>query len=187
MSLDKATFEEIVDTWYEPLYRFAFSLSSNETDARDLTQEAFRQLARKGHQLKDPSKAKSWLFTTLYRSFVDSCRWHSRYRHVHMNGVETELPETLPDAAQRIDSVTAREALARLPEIFRAPLTLFYLEDLSYLEIAEVLGIPPGTVMSRISRGRTQLRRLVEDEPSRDHRDQVTNGMPAKIPHPQSS
>lgn len=130
-----------------------------------MTQEAFAQLARKAHQIQDRSKIKSWLFTTLYRAFVDSRRWKSRYPHVEVDVSAGELPVTLPNAAERIDAAVALQALKQVPEVYRAPLTLFYLEEHSYLEIAEILDVPPGTVMSRISRGRAILRQLLEDKP----------------------
>jgi RNA polymerase sigma-70 factor (ECF subfamily) len=165
MDLDDATFEEVVNSHYEPLYRFAFSLASHEAEARDLVQETFAQLARKAAQIQDRSKIKSWLFTTLYRGFVDSCRAHARHPHVEVEGAEDELPVTPPRTGESLDAALALQALKQVPEVYRAPLTLFYLEQHSYLEIAEILGVPPGTVMSRISRGRAVLRQLMEDKP----------------------
>jgi len=153
-----------VSTWYESLYRFAFSLTHREADARDLTQEAFHRLAKKAGQIEDKSKVKSWLFSTLYRAFVDARRWEGRYQHVEVGSAEHELPAEPAEAPDRIDACTAREALMRVDEVYRAPLALFYLEGHSYLEIAEILGVPVGTVMSRISRGRTILRRLMQDK-----------------------
>jgi len=165
MDLDDATFEAVVNAHYEPLYRFAFSLAGQEAEARDLTQEAFAQLGRKAGQIQDRSKLKSWLFTTLYRAFVDSRRWRTKHPHVEVEGSEAELPVTLPHAGEGIDAALALQALTQVPDVYRAPLTLFYLEQHSYLEIAEILDVPPGTVMSRISRGRALLRQLMEDKP----------------------
>jgi RNA polymerase sigma-70 factor (ECF subfamily) len=163
MTLDPQTFEDIVSRNYESLYRFAFSLVRSEADARDLTQETFRQLGAKAFQLRDASKARSWLFTTMYRAFVDSRRRQKRHPEVEPGAVEHELPALEPEAPGKMDAATARAALVRLDEIYRAPLALFYLEDHSYLEIAGILGIPLGTVMSRLSRGRALLRELLED------------------------
>ena len=162
MTLDTQTFEDIVNRYYEPLYRFAFSLARSEADARDLTQETFHELAAKARQLREVSKAKSWLFTTLYRAFVDKRRRLNRYHEVESGAAEHELPVLEPEAPAKMDAATARAALVRLDETYRAPLALFYLEDHSYLEIAEILGIPIGTVMSRLSRGRALLRELLE-------------------------
>jgi RNA polymerase sigma-70 factor (ECF subfamily) len=163
MTLDPQTFEDIVSHYYESLYRFAFSLVRSEADARDLTQETFRQLGAKAGQLRDPSKARSWLFTTMYRAFVDSRRRQKRHPEVESSAVEHELPVLEPEAPGKMDAAAARGALMRLDETYRAPLALFYLEDHSYVEIAEILDIPIGTVMSRLSRGRALLRELLED------------------------
>ena len=165
MVLDDATFEEVVNGHYESLYRFAFSLAAREEEAKDLTQETFAQLARKAGQIQDRTRVKSWLFTTLYRAFIDSRRRRSRHNEVEVGEAESELPVHLPEGPERLDAATALAALQRVPESFRAPLILFYLEDHSYLEIARILNLPPGTVMSRISRGRSMLRQLVEDRP----------------------
>ena len=166
MVLDDITFEEVVNGHYESLYRFAFSLAAREQDAKDLTQETFAQLARKAGQIQDRSKIKSWLFTTLYRSFVDSRRRNLRHPEVDVEAADAEMPAHQPEAPGRPDAASALAALQRIPDIFRAPLILFYLEDHSYLEIAEILKVPPGTVMSRISRGRALLRRLLDSPPA---------------------
>jgi RNA polymerase sigma-70 factor (ECF subfamily) len=164
MSLDEKTFEELVSMWYESLYRFALSLTHSEADARDLTQETFHRLAKKAGQIEDKSKCKSWLFSTLYRAFVDARRWQNRYQHVEVSTADHELPIHLPPAGERLDADSARAALLRVDEVYRAPLVLFYLEGHSYLEIADILGVPAGTVMSRLSRGREMLRHLLEDK-----------------------
>ena len=166
MNLDNATFEEIVNAYYEPLYRFAFSLTHEEADARDFTQETFAQLSRKSGQIEDRSKIKSWLFTTLYRSFIDTHRRRVRYPQVEAEGVLDELPARAADAGDQLDAASVLDALKMVPEVFRVPLTLFYLDQHSYLEIAEILDVPVGTVMSRISRGRAALRGLMEDPPA---------------------
>jgi RNA polymerase sigma-70 factor (ECF subfamily) len=164
MVLDAETFERIVTAYYESLYRFALTLAGQEAEACDLTQETFHQLARKGHQIRDESKVKSWLFTTLYHEFVDARRSRTRYPQVEIAEADRELPVTQPDLAAKIDAATARDALAQVDEVYRAPLALFYLGEHSYLEIAGILGVPIGTVMSRISRGRDALRRILEDK-----------------------
>lgn len=165
MVLDDATFEEVVTTHYESLYRFAFSLAQREADARDLTQDTFAQLARKAQQIEESARVKSWLFTTMYRLFVDGRRKTNRHPQVDVETADHELPVELPQGPARLDAAAALQALSQVEELFRAPLILFYLEDHSYLEIAEILKIPPGTVMSRISRGRAMLRHLMEDKP----------------------
>jgi RNA polymerase sigma-70 factor (ECF subfamily) len=150
-------FEKIVDQFYPMLYRFALSLARNEPDACDLTQETFSLWARKGHTLRDGSKVKSWLFTTLYREFISRRRRETRWPQQEISEVEHELPDAAPASVESLDAAQVMDTLQTLDETFRAPLVLFYLKQHSYMEIAEILGIPVGTVMSRLSRGKQKL------------------------------
>jgi RNA polymerase sigma-70 factor (ECF subfamily) len=150
-------FEEIVDRFYPMLYRFALSLARNEADACDLTQQTFSIWATKGHFLRDGSKAKSWLFTTLYREFISSRRREMRWPKEELSEVEHELPAAMPETVDCLESGQVMEALQSIDETFRAPLVLFYLQEHSYEEIAHILEIPIGTVMSRLSRGKLKL------------------------------
>ena len=163
-------FDALVDTYYQGLYRFAFSLSGTEAEAGDLTQQTFYVWAKKGHQLRDTSKVKTWLFTTLHREFLKSRRRYSRFPHHSLDHVEAELPTTPPRSGTGVDSQIVLEVLTQLDESYKAPLTLFYLKDHSYKDIAEILEIPLGTVQSRISRGKAQLRQRLQD-PSPGTRD----------------
>jgi RNA polymerase sigma-70 factor (ECF subfamily) len=161
-------FEEIVDTHYAALYRFALSLCRGEAGAADLTQQTFYLWASRGHQLRDAGKVKSWLFTTLYREFLGMHRRESRFPQADPDYETAELPAESCSIADSIDGATVVAALQQVDEVFRAPLTLFYLEEFSYREIAAVLGVPAGTVMSRLSRGKIMLRKLLlqeRDEP----------------------
>ena len=154
-------FEEIVSQHYQPLYRFAFSLARTENDAGDLTQQTFYVWATKGHQLRDKSKVKTWLFTTLHRAFLESRRRQTRYLHQSLDEIAPEdLPATSPVSADNLDSSQVLAALARVDELFQASVALFYLEDYSYREISEILEVPIGTVKSRLSRGIMQLREI---------------------------
>ena len=161
--VDAQAFEQIVTAYYEPLYRFAFSLCQREAEAGDLTQETFFRWASKGHQLRDQTKVKSWLFTTLYRQFIGQQRRDSRFPHVEVDANSHELPAVFPRMEREIDGTAALEALGEVDEIYRAPLVLLYLDDHSYKEIADTLDIPIGTVMSRLARGKEQLRELMSD------------------------
>jgi len=155
-------FEQLVEVFYMPLYRFALSLSREPSDAADLTQQTFLLWASKGHQLRDGSKVKTWLFTSLYREFLRGER--KRCRDLEF-GSETQAADvqSLPMAANQLDGDAVVRAMLDLEEIYRAPLSLFYLQEHSYTEIAEILQIPPGTVMSRISRGKARLREQLAD------------------------
>ena len=157
-------FQQLVDRQYAPLYRFALSLSKSEADAADLTQQTFFLWASKGGQLRDRSKAKSWLFTTLYREFLSRRRHEIRFPNVKLDDAREEEMSIVPNV-DAFDSATVLEALREVEEPFGAPLTLFYLEQFSYREIADVLDVPIGTVMSRLSRGKALLRqRLLAKE-----------------------
>ena len=156
---------ELVDRFYEPLYRFAYSLAGAQHHAEDLTQETFYLWAAKGSQLRDESKVKSWLFTTLYREFLGSRRRENRHPLQPPDETTEDLPAPASaDAARGLDAASVMSALLRIEETYRTPLTLFYLQELSYREIAELIDAPIGTVMSRLSRGKEQLRRLVLDQ-----------------------
>ena len=154
-------FELLVSSYYSALYQFAFSLARNENDAGDLTQQTFYTWARKGHQLRDRSKVKTWLFTTLYHEFLEKKRRQTRFPHCELSEVDQDLPNVLPVSVNELDSTAVLQSLARLDEPFQAPLALFYLEDCSYKEIADILDVPLGTVKSRISRGIAQLQRML--------------------------
>ena len=157
-------FEKLVEDFYMPLYRFALSLSRRESDAADLTQQTFFLWASKGHQLRDESKVKTWLFTSLYREFLGRKRRQDRFVEAE-NNAEAIGALTVPAAVvNQLDGEIVHRALLELEEIYRAPLTLFYLQQHSYKEIAETLEIPIGTVMSRISRGKEQLRKALADD-----------------------
>jgi RNA polymerase sigma-70 factor, ECF subfamily len=154
-------FENLVANYYEPLYRFAFSMARDEADSCDLVQQTFYIWAAKGHQLRDASKVKTWLFTTLHREFLASRRWNTRFPHVDLESASEELPLAPPLPANRIDSAVVIETLAQMDETYRSPVTLFYLQDFSYNEIADILQVPLGTVKSRLSRGLAQLQQLL--------------------------
>jgi RNA polymerase sigma-70 factor (ECF subfamily) len=154
-------FEAIVCEHYGPLFKFAMSLTHVESDAQDLTQQTFYVWATKGHQLRDISKVKTWLFTTLHRAFLDSRRRGVRFQHHELEEVSQELPVFLPTFVEHLDSSRVLSALAKVDPAYQAPVALFYLEDCSYKEIAEILGAPLGTVKSRIARGIAQLRKII--------------------------
>jgi RNA polymerase sigma-70 factor, ECF subfamily len=162
--MNETDFQQLVDQQYAPLYRFALSLSKSEADAADLTQQTFFLWASKGEQLRDGSKAKSWLFTTLYREFLNRRRHEIRFPKVELHDVPEDAVSIVPNITA-LDGASIMKALREMEEPFRATLTLFYLDQFSYQEIADVLGVPIGTVMSRLSRGKAQLReRLLSKE-----------------------
>lgn len=160
-------FEQLVDAHYQALYRFAMSLAKNPDTASDLVQQTFCIWAQKGHQLRERSRAKTWLFTTLHREFLSLARKSKRYSDQELTQTAADRLESSEDETDRqMDGQRAIELLGGLDETFRAPIALFYLQQHSYKEIAEILDIPIGTVMSRISRAKEMLRRRMTSEPA---------------------
>lgn len=155
--------EQLVDRYQAALYRFALGLTGSVHHAADLTQQTFLLWATKGHQLRDATKVRSWLFTTLHREFLRMHRHDTRNPHTDLETAEPDLPAVEPEAWSRLDGQTVMQVLHSLEEPFRATLLLFYLEELRYNEIAEALEVPIGTIMSRISRGRILLRERLQD------------------------
>ena len=132
----------------------------------DLTQQTFLLWALKGHQLRDASKVKTWLFTSLYREFLGRKRQQDRFVEVESSAEAVAAQTVSASVVNQLDGEIVQRALFALDEIYRAPLTLFYLQQHSYKEIAETLEVPIGTVMSRISRGKQQLRKALADSAS---------------------
>jgi RNA polymerase sigma-70 factor (ECF subfamily) len=164
---EKLDFETLVANHYQPLYQFAFSLTRDEAESCDLTQQTFYIWAAKGQQLRDLSKVKTWLFTTLHREFLGSRRRQTRFPHIELEAAESELPEISPVVVNRLDVEQLMAALGKVDEIYQAPVALFYLHDNSYKEIAEILEVPIGTVKSRLARGLLRLQQLLTDAGTR--------------------
>jgi len=155
-------FSRLVEAHYAGLYRFALSLARNASDAGDLVQQTFFIWAKKGHMLREEGKAKTWLFTTLYREFLRIRRREARVTTMEeLPEGGQEVTEVEADVVGKMDAALVLAALQEVAPGFREPLTLFYLQELSYLEIAEILDVPIGTVMSRLSRGKAQLRAVL--------------------------
>lgn len=155
-------FAAAVGDYYQDLYRFAYSLSGNGMDADDLTQQTYLLLRTRGHQIRNPGQLKSWLFTTLYREFLRRKKRSASHPLCQFEKVSHELPVEPCGIETKLDADTAVAALQSLDEKMRVPLAMFYLEQHSYKEIAETLDVPIGTVMSRLSRGKAQLRQQME-------------------------
>jgi len=151
------------------LRRFARALCGDPSLADDLVQDTVERALNKSH-LYDPSRPlKAWLFAILRNLHISEVRRVGRTRIV--KAVEDMAPaEQAVDGGQesRVGIRSIAEALARLPEANREVILLIALEDMSYRDCAEIIGVPVGTVMSRLSRGRAALRDLLEgrDKPS---------------------
>lgn len=160
-------FAQIVAQHYEPLYRFAFSLTRAEPDAMDLTQQTFRIWAAKGHQLRDGSKVKTWLFTTLRREFLSLQRKYSRFEYSELSDEDQNISDVSTELVNSLDAARLIELLQQVKEPYRSAVILFYMEDFSYKEMAEILEVPMDTVQSRVSRGVGELQRLINKDGGR--------------------
>jgi len=171
-------FTRLVEAQYTRLFRFALSLTKNASDAGDLTQQTFLVWAKRGQDLREEGKAKSWLFTTLYREFLRSCRRAARVKALEDLGpVEADPPAPEVDGFAGKQTGLALEAMQEVDEVYRVPLTLFYLQDFSYKEISEMLDVPIGTVMSRLARGKAQLR-VALSQKTKARRDSLSSPTP---------
>jgi RNA polymerase sigma-70 factor (ECF subfamily) len=132
-------------------------LTRNETEAADLTQQTFLILAQRSHQIKDVSKVKCWLFTTLRREFLRIVRSHANHPHQEFQPDVHDSPSLPDDALRALDAKAVVHALAAVEPTYRTAV------ELSYKEIAETLDVPIGTVMSRLSRGKEQLKALLAE------------------------
>ena len=145
------------------LYGLALKLTRNPAAAEDLVQDTYLKVVRFSPTFKEGTNLKAWLFTILHNTFRNDRRGASR----EPVDVDSEVIERLPleapedDPERRLLRSTLdsdlREALDALPQAYREAVWLRDVEDCSYQEIASILGVPAGTVMSRISRGRKQL------------------------------
>ena len=160
------TVEQLVEEHYAALYRYAYRLTGAQADAEDLTQEAFLKAQAHLKQLRDPGRAKPWLFSILRNAYLHRVRSDRQERRVPLDEVG-DLAEPLPEALPAVDPERLQEALNELPEVFRTPIILYYFEDFSYRDIADQMDLPIGTVMSRLARAKAHLRgRLLPAAPA---------------------
>src|SRR4051794_17910086 len=149
--------QRLVDEHYVALYRYAYRLSGSRADAEDLTQEAFCKAQLHLSQLRDPGRAKPWLFSILRNAYLHRVRADRQQHCVPLEGVG-DVPEPSPDPLPDVDPERLQQALDELPETFRTPIILYYFEDFGYRDIAEQMDLPLGTVMSRLARAKAHLR-----------------------------
>lgn len=142
------------------LRRYARALTHEPAWADDLVQDTLERALRRRWLFRFDRSLTSWLFTILYRLFLNDVA--RRGAMVPEDGKAPE-PTATPDVSMRIDM---QRALAKLPPEHLAIIVLIGLEQLSYQEAAAVLDVPLGTVMSRLSRARAQLRALLSGEPA---------------------
>jgi len=177
-SEDRARFERLVNEHLDSLYGSALRLTRNRTTAEDLVQDTFLKAWRSFHTFQEGTNSRAWLYKILMNAYIDSYRRSSRapemvdhedvgdfYLYAKAQESEQYRRDGDPEAVllSTIMDADVKDALERVLEPFRAAVILADLEEFSYKEIAEILDIPIGTVMSRLYRGRRHLQRSLWD------------------------
>jgi RNA polymerase sigma-70 factor (ECF subfamily) len=148
---------QLVAEHHAALYRYAYRLSGSVADAEDLTQQTFLVAQTKLEQVRSESCVRSWLCTVLRNAWFRSHRKRLPLPAVDLDFDFDRLPDEVPDEPE-VDPERLQAALDELPPEFRVVVVMFYFEGLSYRDIAAGLGVPIGTVMSRLSRAKGHLR-----------------------------
>lgn len=168
-------YDRAVAQFHEALYKFALGLTGRESDAVELTEDTYRVLLDKGDALRDPRKVKRWLFMTLHRHFLGWRRHAARARKRFFRTAERNPSGLTTRHTADLEGAYLLRTLQHLEEKYRAPLVLFYLEEFSAHEVADVLEMPASTVLLRLERGKELLCRQLRETPaeSLNRRDSV--------------
>jgi RNA polymerase sigma-70 factor (ECF subfamily) len=164
-------FEELALPLFDALYNFARWLVHDSHDAEDLVQETYLKALRSFASFQSGTNFRAWMFRILRNNFLSSCSKLERRMTVAMDSeedgpelaVDTETPETI--LMNRFNSQLVQRAIEDLPVHYREALLLCEVEEMSYQEIAEILTIPMGTVMSRLARARKAVRESLLSAP----------------------
>lgn len=153
--------EQIVDL-LPRLRRFARSLARDPHDADDLVQVAVERALARSEQLRPEARLSSWMFGILRNAWIDETRARGRRSRIF---APEELGESVGDTSSDspVEALSVQDAMGRLPDEQRMAVALVLVEGLSYKEAAEIMGVPIGTLTSRLARGRDALQTMLAD------------------------
>ena len=152
----------LLATHYDRIYAICRRLAGNDADAADASQEALMAIVKGLHRFDGRASFKTWSYRVATNAALDELR--RRKRRPTPSMADIEVPSSSPAIDSEIlDRLTIDAALPQIPEEFRAPVVLRDLLGMDYAEIAQTLELPPGTVRSRIARGRRHLAKLLEE------------------------
>src|SRR5215469_6869383 len=167
-----AGFEELALPIFDSLYNFARWLAHNQTDAEDLVQDTYLKALRSFASFQPGTNFRAWMFKILKNTFLSSCSKLERRMTLAMDSPDEDEPESAADSdtpetilLNRANSQLVWNAIDELPVHYRETLLLCDVEEMSYREIAEILSIPLGTVMSRLARARRAVRESLASSP----------------------
>lgn len=154
---ERAAFDDLIRRWNDPIWRYLRRLSSSEDDALEMTQEVWLRVVRGIARLREGARLRAWLFGIARRVAMDRLR----HQYAAPRAADVDVLDFPGEAAETGDDDLAelQQGLDRLPVVEREVLTLFYLRELSMHEVADIIGVPVGTVKSRLFRARHLLRR----------------------------
>ena len=167
MNTKEQSFESMVHAYSKDLYRYGYWLSKDSAIAEDLVQETFLRAWRAIDSLNDAKAAKSWLFTILRRE--NARRFEKKSAQAELTSLDDEMVEifaTVDDDFASIDNMAVRAAIRQIPTSYSEPLVLQVIGGYSCEEIAAIIDVKPGAVMTRVFRARQKLRKILEDDAS---------------------
>jgi len=163
--VDRARFKQLTFPHLEFLYNVALKYTGRPYDAEDIVQETLYTAFRKFYQLRDDNKCRQWLFSILRTTFLRERQLFKKRPFLddgsgYLKHITNESADSLSATIEKkMNKAMVQAALDELPEKHKSPLILFYMEDMTYQEIADLLEIPIGTVMSRLARAKKRIKK----------------------------
>jgi len=169
---DIAAFNELVTRYKDPLFNYVARMLKDRVYAEDIVQETFVRVYRNCNRYQQIAKFSTWIYTIAINLTKTELRRQNLRRFFSLSGINEngktfELPDSKinleKSAEDTIVGETIREAIEELPKTFREVIILRDIQELSYEEISKIVGVPLGTVKSRVNRGRTRLQKMLKD------------------------